>query len=119
MRTSHTARLPKNKPRTTRRLEYAAVWTPILVRTGGVNNTARPMCIRQTKGKVIQKEESVFEMRVESWVSDDMRDIGDRRYAQAMRRVVPRERTIESILCKQVMKTGMFCDTGRLSGKRK
>lgn len=79
MSTSHTARPPKNKPRTTRRLEYAAVWTPILVRTGGVNNTASPMCIRQTKGKVIQKVAFVCDMCVESWASDDVRDIGDRR----------------------------------------
>ena len=77
--TSHTARPPKNKPRATRRLEYAAVWIPILVRIGGVNSTASPMFIRQTKEKVIQKAALVCEMYVESRVSDDARDIGDRR----------------------------------------
>ena len=79
MSTSHTARPPNNKARATRRLEYAAVWTPILVSTGGVNNVASPMCIRQTMGKVIQKAALLCEMCVEFWVSNDRRDIGDRR----------------------------------------
>lgn len=79
MRTSHTARPPNNRPRHTRRLEYAAVWTPILVSTGGVNNTARPMCIRQTKGKVTQKAVLFGESYLEFSASGDRKDIGHRR----------------------------------------
>ena len=79
VRTSHTARPPNNRPRHTRRLEYAAVWTPILVSTGGVNNTTSPMCIRQIKGKVTQKAVLFGEPYLESSASVDGRDIGHRR----------------------------------------
>lgn len=79
VRTSHTARPPNNRERATRRLEYAAVWTPILVSTGGVNSTASPMCVRQTRGKVTQKAVLVCKTSIESSASGDRRDIGDRK----------------------------------------
>ena len=44
-----------------------------------MNRTASATCIRQTKGNVTQNAVFLCEPWVESLVSDDGRDIGDRR----------------------------------------
>ena len=44
-----------------------------------MNKTARTICIRQIKGNVTQKAVLLCERWIESRVSGDGRDIGDRR----------------------------------------
>ena len=44
-----------------------------------MNNTASPVCIRQTRGNVTQNAVLLYEGWMESRVSDDGRDICDRR----------------------------------------